>query len=235
MAFPIIEIYSSLECPYAYLATYRLRQLWPEYAGRVRLVWRALSLEYINQQSVSKPTHDAELGFFPQIEPALPLQAWTRPTWEWPVTMWPAFEALACAQAQGDEAALAMSWALRYAFFAQGRSLSLRHELLAIAADVAATAGLDVTRFEDDWDHGRYKGTVIAESQRGWHDLKLNGSATFVLPDGRQVTNPALGQVDFDEANNILRSYMPYAGDPLALYREMLESVSGEMNYSGAE
>jgi predicted DsbA family dithiol-disulfide isomerase len=229
MAFPIIEIYSSLECPYAYLATYRLRQVWPEYAGRVRLVWRALSLEYINQRGVSKLTHDAELAFFPQIEPALPLQAWTRPTWEWPVTMWPAFEALACAQAQNDEAALAMSWVLRHAFFAQGRSLSLRHELMAIAAEVAAEAPLELARFEEDWDSGRYKGNVIAESQHGWHDLKVNGSVTFVLPGSRQVTNPAIGEIDFDEANNVLRNYAPYAGDPLAVYREMLEDVVGSM------
>ena len=215
MTLPIIEIYSSIECPYAYLATYRLRQIWPEYTGRVQLVWRALALEYLNKASVSKPTHDAELGFFPQIEPALPLQPWTRPEWEWPVTMWPAFEALTCAQAQSHDAAFAMSWAVRHAFFAEGRSPAMRHELLAIAAKVAAEVNLDLAQFEEDWDNGRYKSSVITESRRGWHDLKVNGSATFVLPDGRQLTNPAIGEVDFDEANSILRSYTPYAGDPL--------------------
>ena len=225
MTLPIIEIYSSIECPYAYLATYRLRQVWPEYTGRVQLVWRALALEYFNRASVSKPTHDAELGFFPQIEPALPLQSWARPEWEWPVTMWPAFEALTCAQAQSHDAAFAMSWAVRHAFFAEGRSPALRHELLAIAAQVAAEVNLDLAQFEEDWDSGRYKSSVIAESRRGWHELKVNGSATFVLPDGRQLTNPAIGEVDFDETNNILRSYTPYTGDPLAMYREMLESV----------
>ena len=223
MTLPIIEIYSSIECPYAYLATYRLRQVWPEYTGRVQLVWRALSLEYLNKASVSKPTHDAELGFFPQIEPALPLQAWTRPEREWPVTMWPAFEALTCAQAQSHDAAFAMSWAVRHAFFAEGRSPALRHELLAIAAKVAAEVNLDLAQFEEDWDSGRYKSSVFAESRRGWHELKVNGSATFMLPNGRQLTNPAIGEVDFDEANNILRSYTPYAGDPLTVYREMLE------------
>jgi predicted DsbA family dithiol-disulfide isomerase len=225
MTLPTIEIYSSIECPYAYLAIYRLRQIWPEYTGRVQLVWRALSLEYVNRASVSKPTHDAELGFFPQIEPTLPLQAWTRPEWEWPVTMWPAFEALACAQAQSHDAAFALSWALRHAFFVENRSPALRHELLAIAAKVATKVNLDLAQFEEDWDSGRYKSNVVAESRRGWHELKVNGSATFVLPDGRQVTNPAIGEVDFDEANNILRSYTPYAGDPLTEYRELLDSA----------
>jgi predicted DsbA family dithiol-disulfide isomerase len=225
MSLPTIEIYSSLECPYAYLATYRLRQLWPELQGRVKIVWRALSLEYINKSGVSKPTHDAELGFFLRIEPGLPLAAWPRPDWQWPVTMWPAFEALACAQAQGPEAAFAMSWTLRRAFFAEGRSLSLRHELFELAGQVAAETDIDLDQFERDWDGGRYKSQVIAESRRGWHDLKVNGSATFVLPGGRQVTNPALGEVDFDETNSILRSYTPYPGDPLVVYREILETT----------
>jgi predicted DsbA family dithiol-disulfide isomerase len=227
MSPPTIELYSSLECPYAYLAIYRLRQIWPEYAGRVQVIWRALSLEYINQTSVSKPTHDAELPLFAQIEPALPMQPWSRPDWQWPVTMWPAFEALACAQAQSHEAAFIMSWALRYAYFAQSCNLSLRHELLAVAQQVAAEGKLDLARFEQDWDRGHYKGNVIAESRRGWHELKVNGSATFVLPDGSQVTNPALGEVDFDEQNSVLRSYTPYTGDPLAVFREILEVAIG--------
>ena len=57
---PVIEIYGSMECPYAYLATYRLRQVWPEFRSQVRLVWRALSLEYINRQSYPMPLHLAE-------------------------------------------------------------------------------------------------------------------------------------------------------------------------------
>lgn len=226
MSVPTIEIYSSLECPYAYLATYRLRQIWPEFAGRVQVVWRALSLEYVNQRvGTPPPMFEAEKSLFAQVETALPWGDWSRPLWEWPVTMWPAFEALACAQAQGHEAAWAMNWALRYAFFAEGRPLSLRHELLAVASEMAAEGGLDMAQFEADWDGGRYKASVIAESRAGWHELKVNGSATLILPDGSQVTNPALGEVDFDEANYTLRSYTPYPGDPLAVYREMVEAV----------
>ena len=223
---PTIEIYTSIECPYAYLATYRLRQLWPELAGRVQLVWRALSLEYINRRiGTPPPMFEAEKALFARIEPNLPWLLWTRPVWDWPVTLWPAFEALACAQAQGQAAAWAMSWALRHAFFAEGRNLAMRHELMAIAGEVAAEGQLDPAQFEADWDSGRYKGSVIAESQHGWHELKLNGSATFILPDGRQMTNPAIGEIDFDEDNHILRSYSPYPDDPLAVYREMLTRV----------
>jgi predicted DsbA family dithiol-disulfide isomerase len=221
----VIEIYSSIECPFAYLAIYRLRQVWPEFTGRVQVVWRALSLEYINQQVMAKPSLFGELNFLASLEPSLAYQPWPHPEWAWPGSFWPAFEALACAQVQNVEAAWAMSWALRYGLFAQSRPISLRHELLAIAAEVAAIAPLNLARFEADWDNGCYKRKVIAESKRGWHELKVNGSATFVLPDGRQVTNPGVGQLDFDETTQTVRSYTPYPGEALTAHREMLQGI----------
>lgn len=223
MSLPTIEVYSDVHCPWAYLATYRLREVWPDYAGRVRVLWRALSLEYINERGTPKPVLDAEISLMPRIEPALSIEHWQRPDWQWPVTFWPALEALACAQAQGADSAFAMSWALRRAFFAGGRSLSLRHELFAVAREVTGEGHLDLDRFSDDWDNGRYKATVLAESRRGWHDLKVNGSPTFVLPDGSQVSNPAAGTADIDAEHGVMRSYTPYDGDPLAAYRAMLE------------
>lgn len=219
-----IEIFSSLDCPYAYLAVYRARQVWPEYAGQVQLAWRALPLEYINRCSVSRPLFDAELTLFAQLAPELPFHSWRLAEWDWPATMWPAFEALACAQAQNEAAALEMSWRLRRAFFAEGRNIALRHELLAIAEEAAAATPLDAGRLKQDWDDGRYKAAIIADARRGWRELQVNGSATFLLPDGRQITNPAIGEVDFDEANNRLRSFKPYQSDPLAAYRELFGS-----------
>lgn len=219
---PVIEIYGSMECPYAYLATYRLRQVWPEFRSQVRLVWRALSLEYINRQSYPMPLHLAEHSLFQQIEPDLPWKRWSRAEWEWPSTHWPGFEALACAQAQGDAAALEMSWALRYAYFAGNRSVSLRHEIMDIASQLGEQGVLDMERFERGWDSGRYKLQVLEESRRGWHEIRLEGSATLILPDGSRVTNPFVGEIDFDEQNFVLRSYKPYPGDPQQAYREMI-------------
>lgn len=218
----VIEIYSSIECPYAYLATYRLRQLADELTGQARLVWRALSLEYINRQVYPKPLHDFERTLFEKIEPHLPWKKWEQPDWQWPSTFWPASEALACAQAQGDEPAAEMSWALRYAFFAENRNIALRHEIIDIAEQVAKIAPLNLIRFLSDWDHGVYKSQVLRESRRGWHELRLNGSATFVLQDGERHTNPALGEIDFDEENIVLNGYRPFAGDPLDEYRRLL-------------
>ncbi len=50
----MIEIYSSIECPFAYLAAHRLRRVWPEYAGRCDCLAR--SLEYINGRGPSSPS-----------------------------------------------------------------------------------------------------------------------------------------------------------------------------------
>jgi predicted DsbA family dithiol-disulfide isomerase len=227
---PTIEIYSSLECPYAYLTTYRLRQAWPAFRGKVRLAWRALALEYVNRQSYPKPLFDMEFALFRQIEPALPWQPWRRPDWEWPTTYWPAFEALACAQAQGNEPAFEMSWALREAYFDGNRCLSLRHEILAVAGETAAQGKLDLDQFTQDWDSGRYKSQILAESRHGWEVLKVEGSATLLLPDGRRFTNPATGEIDFDEALFQLRSFTPYPGDPAEVYRELLDSASQMVN-----
>jgi predicted DsbA family dithiol-disulfide isomerase len=224
---PTVEIYADVYCPWTYLTVFRLRQVWPAYAGRLALRWRALSLEHINRQGTPKPLLDVELDLIQRIEPALPLRRWDRPDWQWPVTFWPAFEALACAQAQGHEAAYAMSWALRHAFFAESRSPALRHELLAIAEGVAATAPLDLGRFEADWDAGRHKAEVIADSRRGWHELKVDGSPTFVLPDGSQVSSPGLGAADIDEERAVVRAYTPFPGDPLAALSALLDRAAG--------
>jgi hypothetical protein len=97
---------------------------------------------------------------------------------------------------------------------------------MALAAQVAADAALDVAQFEEDWDGGRYKGTIIADSRRGWHELQPEGSATFILPNGRRITNPAVGEIDFDEENYVVRSYAPFEGDAVQVYREMLESAA---------
>jgi predicted DsbA family dithiol-disulfide isomerase len=225
MSLPVMEIYSSIECPFAYLAVFRLRQVWHDYEDRVGFAWRTLSLEWVNQQSFALPLFEAERQLFHQIEPDLPWQRWSRPPWEFPSTWWPAFEALNCAQAQGQAQAFEMSWELRRAYFAESRNISLRHEIMAVANAVAQQTELDLARFEADWDGGKYKGLAHSESQRGWKELKLDGSATFVLPDGTRLTNPASGDADIDEDAYEVRSYQPYAGDPRQAYRELLNRI----------
>lgn len=223
MTLPVIECFSDLHCPWAYLASFRLRQIWPEYRARLTLRWRALALEYINRRGTPKPILDLEIPLIQQIEPTLPITRWSRPEWEWPTTFWPAFEALLCAQAQHADAAFELQWRIRVAFFGEQRCVALRHELLALAQEVAKVAPLDVARFEADWDSGRFKAQVLADSRQGWHTLRVAGSPTFVLPSGEHVHNPAAGQATIDEETLTLRDYQPFQGDALAAYRALLE------------
>jgi predicted DsbA family dithiol-disulfide isomerase len=109
--------------------------------------------------------------------------------------MWPAFEAIKCAERQGPDAAAELDWAIRTAFFAESQCISMRHVLLALAEKI----GLDMPRFAEDFDSGVTKRQVLQEAQEGWDRLRVEGSPTFVLPTGKQVSYPALPKVTLDE------------------------------------
>lgn len=66
-------------------------------------------------------------------EPGILYQPWHRPLSERPVTMWSAFEAVKCAERQSLELADELDWAIRTAFFAESRCISMRDVLLDLA------------------------------------------------------------------------------------------------------
>jgi predicted DsbA family dithiol-disulfide isomerase len=217
---PTIEVFSDLHCPWGYLAAFRLGQLQPEWSGSVRLAWRCLPLEVVDSRGTPKHTLDQEVPYLLQIEPDIPARPWRRAEWEYPVTLLPAFEALKCAEAQGDEAALAFNWAVRRAFFAESRCVSLRHILI----DIAREAGLHLAAFVSDFDSGRYKHLVMEESDRGWNALKVAGSPTLVLPSGEQRPYPATPELLWDAEEHVIGikpSDYP-EGDPLDIYRAII-------------
>jgi predicted DsbA family dithiol-disulfide isomerase len=222
-ALPTIEVFSDIHCPWGYLASFRLRELEPEWRGRVRLVWRCLPLEVVNNRGTPKQIVDQELPYLLQIEPDIPARPWRRAEWEYPVTILPAFEALKCAQAQGDEAALSFNWAVRRAFFAESRCIALRHILI----DIAREAGLDVAQFASDFDSGRYKHLVIQESERGWNILKVKGSPTLVLPSGEQRPYPAIPELLWDNDDQVIgiKPSESLESDPLDLYRAIIDEA----------
>ncbi|MEI2616544.1 MAG: DsbA family protein [Thermomicrobiales bacterium] len=218
-----IEMYADLYCPYAYLAAYRLRKLREEYAGRVEVAHRSLALEYVNRETTPKRVLDMELPILMLEEPDIPWQPWAAPDSAWPVTMWPAFEAVKCAERQSLALADELDWRIRVAFFGESRCVSMRHVLIELAGE----AGLDVERFTVDFDSGVAKQQVVAEARAGWETVKVDGSPTFVLPDGTQISNPGLPEVDLDEEHGFRPRAIrpaPCAGDAcLDVYRRMLD------------
>ncbi|MGI8826611.1 MAG: DsbA family oxidoreductase [Chloroflexota bacterium] len=222
---PTVELYSDIHCPWAYLSLYRLRKIWPEYRERVRISFRALSLELKNERSTPKPTVDIETTLMNLQEPDLPIQPWQRPDWEYVPTLLPAFEAERAAALQGDEAAMEFAWAVRNAFFAKSRTICTRFELARVAGD----AGLDVARFLADWDSGQMRETILRESHHGWEELKVQGSPTFVLPSGKHVWNPGAARVTWGLRRTIKEIVWPeQGGDRLSPFRQMLEDAVGE-------
>ena len=228
MAEPVrIAMYADLHCPYAYITAYRLRKLRDEFRDII-IERKSLSLEYVNKQPTPKPLLDSELPVLMLEEPDIPYEPWHRPLSEWPVTMWPAFEAVKCAERQGMDLADELDWAIRRAFFADSRCISMRHVLF----ELAEQAGLDMDRFSEDFDNGVTKRLVLEEARDGWERLRVNGSPTFVLPSGKQYSGLGLPEVEIDEARHARVTGIkpaPCSGaDCLDLYRQMFAEARNE-------
>lgn len=228
---PRIAMYADLACPFAYVAAYRVRVVREEYRGRLIIEHKSLSLEYVNRQPTPKRTLDSECPFLMLAEPELPWEPWHAPLSEWPVTVLPAFEAVKCAERQDPALADELDWAIRTAFFAESRCISMRHVLLELAERV----GLAMDQFMQDFDSGQTRALVMREARDGWERLKVPGSPTFVLPSGRQIGDPAelgLPEVMVEEqAYGRVTGFRPSpcAGDAcLELYRHMFAEALAE-------
>lgn len=221
MSKPIIAMYADLACPYAYVSAFRLRKLREEDCAPVVIVHKSLALEYINKEPTPKPMFELELPILVQEEPGIPYQPWQRPESEWPVTMWPAFEAVKCAERQSLELADALDWAIRTALFAESRCISMRHVLF----DLADHVGVEMGRFAHDFDRGVAKYQVLAEAQEGWEHLHVAGSPTFVLPSGKQISNVGLPDITLDPHQPGGVRVTPVLGsgrDRLEIFRQMV-------------
>jgi predicted DsbA family dithiol-disulfide isomerase len=221
-----IAFYSDLHCPYAYLSAYRLRTLRDEYQDKIAIDYKCLALEYMNKRPTPKIILDSETPFLMQEEPDIPYQPWHRDLTTWPVTMWPAFEAVKCAELQSWQLAAEMDWVIRVAFFHDSKCISMRSVLLELAEQVE---GLDIQRFTDDLDRGVTKYLVLQESQEGWEQLKVPSSPTLVLPDGRLLDHFALPAVELDGHQFFrVRSIVPAQlnrQSALDLYRDLFQSL----------
>lgn len=231
LALPSIAMYADLACPYAYIAAYRLRRVRDEFRRRLIVEHKSLALEYVNRQPTPKKVLDSECPVLMLAEPELPWEPWHAPLSEWPVTILPAFEAVKCAERQDMTLADDLDWAIRTAFFAESRCISMRHVLIELAERV----GLDMDQFVRDFDSGQSRAQVIGEARDGWEHLKVPGSPTFVLPSGRQIGDPmelGLPEVLVDEQGyGRVTGYHPahcHSEDCLGRYRQMLDDALAE-------
>lgn len=156
--------------------------------GQVALDHRAFPLELLNRQPTPKRSLDAEVAVVGSLDPAAGWQPWQDEAYHWPVTMLPALEAVQAAKDQGLEASEALDRALRRAFFAESRCISMRHVLLEVAEKCD---GVDADELAEALDSGRHRRSIMDQLAVAASD-KVAGSPHFFLADGSDVHNPGI-------------------------------------------
>src|SRR5438067_10638587 len=185
-----LVVYGDIACPWSHLCVHGLRK---SRAGlgldeRVDLDMRGFPLELFNGRATPKRTLDAEIPVVGALDPSAGWQVWRRPDFEYPVTTLPALEAVQAAKEQGLRASEELGRALRYAFFAESRTVSL----LPVILDVAAGCGaVDAEALAEALDDGRARRMVVEQKEEA-ERIGAEGSPHVYLPDGGDVANPGI-------------------------------------------
>jgi len=185
-----ILIYSDIACPWSHLAVHRLwatrRRLGLE--DQVLFDHRAFPLEMFNERATPKRGLDAEVAVLGGHDVDAGWHTWDRATHEYPGSSLLALEAVQAAKRQGLAASEQLDRALRRAFFANRRNITMRHEILAAAA---ACEAVDEAALQEDLDSGTARRAVI-EQKKSAETSNVKGSPHLYLPDGTDVHNPGM-------------------------------------------
>jgi predicted DsbA family dithiol-disulfide isomerase len=184
-----IALYSDLACPWAHVAVFRLLRSRNAAGldGEVRIDHRPFLLEEVNRQPTPRRVLEAEIPVLAAAEPGAGWQVWPRSPYEWPVTTLPAAEAVQAAKQQGLHVSEKLDRALRVAFFRDGCCLSLRHEILDVAARVDV---LDEQPLAAALDAGSARRALMRSFGTGRDVAK--GSPHLFLVDGAEFANPGI-------------------------------------------
>ena len=185
-----IVVFADIGCPWAHVAVHRLHATRASMGLGERVVFdmHAFPLEVVNGQPTPKKILDAEIPVAGALAPAAGWQMWQRPEHEYPVTTLPALEAVHAAKEQGLKVAEGLDRALRRGFFGASRNVSMRHEILELAATVP---GLDVGALAAALDDGRAR-SALADDRAIAESDEVQGSPHLFLPDGVDVHNPGI-------------------------------------------
>src|SRR5438045_838623 len=159
-----LVVYGDIACPWSHLCVHGLRTARRRLGldGDVLLDLRSFPLELFNGRPTPKRTLDAEVPVVGALDPSAGWQVWRRPEYEYPVTTLPPLEAVQAAKEQGLAASEDLGRALRFAFFAESRTVSM----ITVILDVAGGCdGIDADSLSDALDQWRARSRVVA--QRG--------------------------------------------------------------------
>lgn len=153
-----ITVWSDIGCPWARLAVERLWSARERLGVDVTFDHRVFALETVNSRCTPKLALDAETVAIGRLMPEAGWSVWRGRDAEYPVTTLLAMEAVQAAKEQGAAASERLDRALRTAFFAESRCVSMRHVIL----DVAESCGLDVAALASALDDGRARSATMA-------------------------------------------------------------------------
>ena len=186
-----IVVYADIACPWSHLAVHRLLRTRRDMGldDEVVLDHRPFALELVNRRPTPKRILDAEIPVVGALGPDAGWQMWQGDGSTWPVTSLPALEAVQAAKEQGPRASEQLDRALRVAFFAESRCISMRHVILDVAA---ACPDVDAGALAAALDDGRARGRLLAEHRAAEAAEEVDGSPQLFLPDGTACHNPGI-------------------------------------------
>lgn len=217
-----IAVFSDVGCPWASLATHRLRAHRSALGldGVIEFDHRAFPLELINRRPTPKRVLDAEIAAIAAIEPALEWVPWYRPESSYPVTTLLPMEAVQAAKAAevgGLRASDDLDAALRHAFYAQSRTISLLPVVLEVAGQCATVAA---DALEVALHRGSGRAEVIAQWRRAG---AVRGSPHLFSADGSDIHNPGIRLSWTGEPG---RSFVRIDRDDPSVYDELLRRAA---------
>ncbi len=208
-----IQVWSDLGCPWSHAVVWRLwdarRRLGLEEA--VRFDHHAFPLELFNSEPTPKARTEVEWPVARQLAPRAGWQPWSAPDHAWPVTMLPPMEAVQAAKLQSLAASEELDRALRRAFWAESRCISLRHVILEVAGECEAVG---VATLAEALDDGRVRRALLDDWAIARGD-DVRGSAHLFAPDGTNEQNPGITIAWHDDGGE--GTYTVDADDPAAI------------------
>lgn len=217
-----VVVWSDVGCPWTHVAVARLHRVRDELglSERVRFDHRAFPLELFNDRPTPKLVLDAEIPVAGGLEPGAGWQVWSGREWAYPVTTLPALEAVQAAKEQSLEASEELDRALRVAFFAHSRCISLRSVILSVAQ---GTETVDAQALAEALDDGRARRTVMDhyDAARG---EGVKGSPHLFLPDGTDAHNPGIAMRWEGEEG---KGFPVVECDRPEVYAELIRSAAG--------
>lgn len=218
-----VLVYSDVGCPWAHLAVYRLHEARARLGltDDIVLDHRAFPLEVFNGQTTPKPILDAEVELLSGVQPEAGWGQWDAPDHEYPVTLLPALEAIQAAKDQSLRASEQLDRALRVALFAESRTISMRHEILDIAA---SCPDVDEEALGAAIDRGRARRAVMDQKERAEQD-DVRGSPHLFLPDGTSAHNPGI-EMEWQGPKGNKRPVV--LKDEPEIYEHLLKKTAGD-------